>query len=111
MQPNIDAATPYPVSDIERRSRIVAAVRRAGAGSGEAWVTAINTVVGGAPWSYEEGPTAYSVTLEIPYASGTYSAVQAAVLARKVTPAHLDISPTTGAGFLIGISLIGQETL
>ena len=36
---------------------------------------------------------------------------EAAVLARKVTPAHLDISPTTGAGFLIGISLIGQETL
>lgn len=95
--------------DEERRSLVLTTLRRQGAGTGAAWEASLNTLFEGSPWSYaEEGD--YAVSLEVPYSSGTLSAVQAAALARRLTPAHLDIVPSSG-GFIVGVSLVGQESL
>lgn len=91
-----------------RRSAVVALYQSMNEASGAGWAQTLDTLLGGAPWSYQEGPADYSILLTVPYAGGTYSASQVAQIARRITPAHLDIVSTFDEGFLVGVSLVGD---
>jgi uncharacterized protein YmfQ (DUF2313 family) len=102
---------PVGVTILERRAKICAQIQTRTAGSGSDWVATLTAALGATPWSYEEGPGDYQVTIFIPHDVGSYSAEQLLILARKITPAHIDIVPAYDTGFLIGISDIGIEPL
>lgn len=103
--------SPAGVTIEERRNKILAHVRKRKSGKGSDWVATLTEALGSTPWSYQEGPGDYQVTIHIPYASGSYSSAQVLNLAREATPAHIDVIPAFNEGFLIGISLIGIEPL
>lgn len=103
--------SPVGVTIAERRAKITAHIRKRNSGHGSDWVATLSEALGTTPWSYQEGPGDYQVTIHIPHAAGTYSADQVLVLAREITPAHIDVLPAYSEGFLIGISLIGVEPL
>jgi hypothetical protein len=92
----------------QRRGLVTAAVRARTAASGAAWVDLVTTALGSPGWTHEEGPAAYNLTLRVPYVPGGITAGQLANIARRVTPAHLQINTTYTAGFLVGISLVGD---
>lgn len=102
---------PAGVSITERRAKIVAHIRKRQSAKGSDWVANLSEALGPTPWSYQEGPGDYQVTIHIPYASGSYSAAQVIALARQMTPAHIDVIAAYNEGFLIGISLIEVEPL
>lgn len=102
---------PTGVTNLERERRITSHIRKRQSGRGADWVATLSEAFGATPWSYEEGPGDYEVTIHIPYATGTYSAGQILALARDITPAHIDIIPAYDEGFLVGISDVGIEPL
>ncbi len=99
------------LTDAQRRTAIGAWIRARRGGTGAAWVELMTLTFGSTPWTYFEGPDDFQVTIQIPYASGSLTAAQALNFARAITPAHIDIIPTYGTGFLIGVSEIGVEPL
>lgn len=94
----------------QRRSRIVAHIRKLNSGTGADWVANLTEILG-TGWTYEEGPGAYQVTIHIAFASGTLSADEVVAFARAITPAHLDVIPAFNEGFLVGISSVGVEPI
>lgn len=96
------------VSVAQRRNAVVALAKSRESPSGASWVDLISTLLGSTGWTHQEGPTAYNVTLTIPYVAGGITAAQLANVARKITPAHLQLNTTYTAGFLIGISNVGD---
>lgn len=101
---------PVGLTEDQRRDLIVANMRGRHSPRGSDWQAALSRMLG-TGWSYREDVGAYTVRISMPYASGSYTAQQVLALARLVTPAHLAISTTYGAGFLVGISLIGIDVL
>jgi uncharacterized protein YmfQ (DUF2313 family) len=102
---------PAGVSVTERRNKINAHIRKRHSAEGADWVANLTEAIGATPWTYQEGPGDYVVTLHIPFDSTSYSASQMMALAREMTPAHLDVVPVFNEGFLVGISLVGVEPL
>lgn len=105
---------PVEPADVDldtRRNVLLAHIRKRQDGSGEQWAHLISTAIGNTPWSHQEGPGPYQITLRIPYTPGSYTAGQVAFLARAITPAHLDTVGGFNEGFLIGISEIGVDAL
>jgi uncharacterized protein YmfQ (DUF2313 family) len=95
----------------QRRAMVLSYLATRKSASAADWVATLNRALGGAVWSYEEGPGDYQVTLHIPYEEGGYTVSQVLNLARAITPAHLDVLGSFNEGFLIGISEIGVSTL
>lgn len=98
---------PADVALADRRSKVLAHIRKRNSGAGSDWVSILTTAVGSIVWTYREGPGDYQVTLTIPF-GGTYSAAQVGRLARVITPAHLQILVGYTTGFVIGVSHIGD---
>lgn len=98
-------------TDLQRRLTVLAWIQARRGGTGSAWVALMNLALGSTPWSYHEGPGEYEVTIILPLVEGSLTAGQLLAFARAITPAHIDIIPTYGTGFLIGISEIGVEPL
>lgn len=105
------AVAPAGTTDDQRRANVLAWIAARDGGTGEGWVELMSLAFGGSPWTYFEGPDDLEVTVIIPLEEGSLSAEQALQFARAVTPAHLDIIPTYGTGFLVGVSDIGVEPL
>ena len=99
---------PVGVSRATRSSLVAATVRSRNVGSGAHWTDLISQALVGVPWTQQEGPAAYTVTIRIPGGSSGYSTGQIRTFARKISPAHLVIESGTIGGFLIGISSIGD---
>lgn len=96
----------------ERRNKVLAGLQKRNAGAGSAWVALMSQALGTTPWTYEENdPGDYELTIRIPYEEGSYTASQVLVLARQITPAHIDVIPAYEEGFLVGISEIEIEPL
>jgi uncharacterized protein YmfQ (DUF2313 family) len=91
-----------------RQAAVVASVRGRQAGSGASWVAVLTQALSTTAWTHQEGPADYTITIRIPYVLGGFHAGQVLVIARRVTPAHLDIAAGFVGGFLIGISDIGD---
>jgi hypothetical protein len=102
---------PAGYTDDQRRALILAWIKARSGGTGAAWVALMTLAFGGNPWSYQEGPTNFEVTVNIPFGSGTLTAQQALVLTRAITPAHLDVIASYGTGFLLGVSDIGVQPI
>ena len=86
----------------ERRNQVRGAVLARKAASGQEWVSLVTTALGTTLWSYEEGPGPYQVVLTFPWSEGGYSVGTVLALARKVTPAHLQLNATYEGGFIVG---------
>jgi uncharacterized protein YmfQ (DUF2313 family) len=103
------APTDVPV--VQRRNKVLAHIRKRHSGAGMDWVARMTEALGTSLWVYEEGPGDYQLQIAIPFASGSYTAAQALAFAKKITPAHLEISVLYSQHFLVGISLIGIDPL
>jgi hypothetical protein len=94
---------PVGVSLEARRSQVRGAVMARKASSGADWVSLVTTALGTTLWDYEEGPGPYQVVLSFPWSEGGYSVSTVLALARRVTPAHLQLNATYEGGFIVGV--------
>lgn len=99
---------PVGVGVVERRAKVLAHVRKRHSSSGSDWVAVISAALGTTSWTYQEGPSAYTVTITLPYSPGTYNAAQVVALARAITPAHLHLAFTYTVGFILDVSALGD---
>lgn len=96
----------------QRRATVMATLKARFAKQGQDWEARISEMLGSGTWSYYEGPGDYEITINFPYAAGSYRAYQVRQFARRVTPAHLHITVITGEAFLVGgPSQIGLDRL
>lgn len=102
----LPVAPPIPVE--QRRALVLASLRKRKSAAGSDWVELLTLALGGTSWEHQEGPTDYLISIKIPYDPTGFTAGQVAAIARRITPAHLDIATGLIDGFLIGISLIGD---
>jgi hypothetical protein len=102
---------PPGVSDDQRRSKVLATLQGRDVGTGEGWTKAVGQAVGTGWQQAENTPGPYQLTVTLPYAAGSYEGRQAANIIRAITPAHIDLLVSYGTGFLIDVSLIGQDVL
>jgi uncharacterized protein YmfQ (DUF2313 family) len=99
------------VSLTVRRNLILARLNGRGLSSGSAWIAAMNQAMGGTPWTYQEGPTGYTVSIYMSFSSTSFSSVQVQQLARAITPAHIDIAVIYSQGFIVGEGRVGEDRL
>lgn len=102
---------PAGVTLADRRAKVLAHIQGRNSAAGSDWIATLSRALGTDAWTHLEGPGDYQVTITVPSAAGSYSAGQIGQIARKITPAHLDIIVGYGSGFLVGISQIGIEPL
>jgi uncharacterized protein YmfQ (DUF2313 family) len=99
------------VSLTVRRNLVVATLNGRNESSGAGWISAMNQAMGGTPWTYQEGPGANQVSIYISFSSSSFSSVQVLALARKITPAHIDIAVNYSQGFIVGEGIVGEDRL
>ena len=92
-----------------RRGKVLVAFRKIG--SGADWMAALSEAVGSDAWTHTEGPAAYTVILEQPHAVGSYEAAMVESIARRITPAHIQLAVTDTDGFIVGVSIVGVDRL
>lgn len=102
---------PPGLTDDQRNTAILSWLRARRGGTGATWVALMELALGGAPWRYFEGPDDWQITILIPYATDSFTALQIVAFARAITPAHIDIIAGFDEGFLMGISEVGVEPL
>lgn len=91
-----------------RRNKVVAARKRSVTAASD-WALALETALG-TTFTHVEHP-GERVILNVAGLGTTITAAAAIRLARPITPAHMDILTSTGSGFIIGVSLLGEEAL
>lgn len=95
-----------PLATVEERQiQVGARFRARKASSGAAWVSLMDEALAGITWSYEEGPDPYTLSITIDSGTG-YSIGGVVALARKITPAHLQLFVSFGEGFIVGDSMV-----
>lgn len=101
---------PPGVSLENRRSKVLAVLRRRRIGAGTGWEDLITKVLGTPDWTYSENdPADYVITINIP-AVTDYTEWQLNRLMRVITPAHLQVAVVIeGTIFIVGISEVGDE--
>jgi uncharacterized protein YmfQ (DUF2313 family) len=102
---------PPGVPDDQRRSKVLASLQGRDVGTGEGWTRAVAQAVGTNWQQAENTPGPYQLTVTLPFAAGSYEGRQAENIIRTITPAHIDLLISYGTGFLIGVSIIGQDVL
>lgn len=96
----------------QRQAAVKAAVQARKSGAKSLWVSRMNTMMRGQQWTFRENyPARGQVTIEVPYDPDTYNAAQVEALARRITPAHIEIIMSYEQGFLVGISRVGRDAL
>ena len=96
-----------PAQSVAGRQARVNASRRVKVATGADWWTALTNAIGTTSWTHTETP-GIRVTLALPLESGSYYADTIISIARRLTPAHLDITTTYTLGFIVGISNLGD---
>jgi hypothetical protein len=91
-----------------RRSRVKSALLATSAGAD--WEAAIGEAAATESWAYTEEP-GYLIVITVPWGAGTYQFGSVEQLARRITPAHLNVIVTTGTGFILGQSQLGLDRL
>jgi hypothetical protein len=102
----------------ERRSTVIAMLRRAKSDpSGITWQDNVTRLVG-TGWSYAEhdpsdpsSPPEYTVRVTLPFAPSSGRYAQTERLLRDIIPAHLDLVLTFAGGFVLDESQLDQEAL
>lgn len=96
---------------VERRAIVQGYVQQRSVGSGASWVALISVALGTPNWTHQEGPGAYQLSITLPSRTGSPSASAISALAKRVTPAHLQLIVGFDGGFLVGVSELGVEPL
>lgn len=100
---------PSNVSIGQRRATLMGFLRARRVASGRDWTAAITAALGSSSWrAYENTPAANQLTIEIPYAPGSYTAAQVEALVRRRTPANQQIVMRYEEGFIVGASRPGD---
>lgn len=101
---------PPGVSLENRRSKVLAVLRRRRVGAGTGWEDLITRVLGTEDWTYSENdPADYVLTINTPEVTD-YTEWQLNRLMRVITPAHLSVVINIeGRVFIVGISEVGDE--
>lgn len=102
---------PLGVTVTVRRNLVLASLNGRSLSSGAAWVATLNQAMGGTPWTYQEGPGSYQVTIYFPFSSTSFNSVQVQQLARGLTPAHIDLAAAYNEGFIVGEGRVGEDRL
>lgn len=102
---------PVGVVTTERQAKVLAHIQGRNSGAGSDWIRTLSQAIGSTAWTHQEGPGAYTVTITVPASTGSYLLGQIGAIARLITPAHLDIIVSGGAGFIVGVSRVGIEPL
>jgi uncharacterized protein YmfQ (DUF2313 family) len=96
----------------QRQAAVRSAVQARKLGSRRNWEARMNTVMRDQPWTYEENtPGPGQLTISIPFDERAYNAKQAEALARRITPAHVQIVMRYSQGFIVGVSRVGQDAI
>lgn len=96
----------------QRRAAVLAFAARRNVRSGEFWLAALTRLVGSENFVVEENqPGEYQLRITTPFEAGSYELGQLELLLRSITPANLDVVVVSTEGFIVGESLVGEETL
>lgn len=77
-----------------------------------AWSYRVTTVLGTSDWvMVPHYPDDNILTLYVPFPPGSEEFDSVETLLRPFTPAALDLQVTGGAGFIVGVSGVGEETI
>lgn len=109
-----EAAVGLPVAPAgimvtQRRTQLLGALRGRRVALGRDWTSAMTAAIGSDNWEPTENtPGGYQLTIQIPFAAGSYTAGQVEELARRRTPANLQIVMRYEGGFIVGASRVGD---
>lgn len=99
---------PPGITLADRRAKVQAHIQARNSAAGTDWIAVLSAALGTTAWTHLEGPADYTVTITIPPGGGSYNLGQITAIARKITPAHLDVIVTSGTGFVVGVSDVGD---
>jgi uncharacterized protein YmfQ (DUF2313 family) len=99
------------LTEDRRRQLVLAQLRGRNASSGRAWEQAVAQSMGASIWTYQEDAANYTITIYIPFDTGTINSVQVQRLVRKITPAHLELAVVYSGGFIVGEGIVGEDRL
>ena len=102
---------PQGTPDDQRRSKVLATLQGRDVGTGKGWTAAVAQAVGTNWQQAENTPGPYQLTVTLPFPAGSYEGQQAGRLIRTITPAHIDLLVSYGTGFIVGVSLVGQDVM
>ena len=63
----------------------------------------------GVGWSYEEDSAGFEITITVPFTAGSDAFLSVEPAVRPITPAHLEITVLSAAGFILDQSQLDQE--
>lgn len=97
---------------VSRQAAVKAAIQGRKSGSTANWVARMNTAMRGQQWTWERNtPGAGQITIRVPWAADSFSAAQVQALARRITPAHIEIVMAYSQGFIVGVSRVGEDAI
>lgn len=103
---------PAGATEGQRRAALTGYLRARIVVYGRDWTSAMEAAIGsprGVGWqAFAHTPGPNQLTLEIPYVEGSFTAGQVEALARRRTPANLEIIMRYEAGFIVGVSRVGD---
>lgn len=105
-------ARPSGATVVQRRGKVLAALRKLDSGSSADALSTIVAAMGETPFAvYRDTPDVLSDTLEIPFMSGTYNAGLIQSLALRIWPAHRRLYMRYLDGFLADVSRTDEDTV
>lgn len=100
---------PAGLTEEERRNAVLARWRARHAEEGKDWVAAASEFIGPG-WTHQENtPAANQITVSVPTTPDQLGRIE--LFLRPLTPAAEELILTTGAGFVVGESTVGEETI
>lgn len=99
-------------SDAQRTAALLAKIQGRRSASGSDWVANVTAALGTSNWTHQEDfPSAGFLTVTIPFSTTSYSAGLARTFIQETAPAHLELIVNYDAGFIVGVSEVGEEAL
>lgn len=98
---------PADLTLTERRDLVVSSVRARDAGTGIAWRELMTQAIG-TSFDVQVGPAPYTITIRTSMGYTGASTLYVRTIARRISPAHLQIESGFKEHFVVGISKIGD---
>jgi hypothetical protein len=103
------AVAPEGVSVAQRVAQILTAIQARRVAYGRDWRAVMTVAAGGTPWTADANtPGPNQLTLTIPFDPDSYTGAQFKAIARRRTPAHVEIVMSYAGDFIVGVSLVGD---
>lgn len=96
----------------QRRTAVNAALRKLDASSAAAYIVVLSAALRTGAWQLvRDFPDMLHDRLDIPFAPGSYTSVQAEEIARRMHPAHRALDATYVAGFLLDLGRLDDDLM